>query len=407
MFSGLLIAAALLFAPTHYVLAERLVIDIEKSSDPRLVTCGLVGSGQFCDMCDLIVLVQNFLNFIWKAAWVLAAAMMIYGGFYMILPSFGAGGSGMFEKGKKILTNVAWGLVIVFFAWIMIDTIIKVIAGRDSLTSGVPATLPQVPDTPLTSVATQDEESVQRVAKIQFGPWNKISCTRAPDRAPLALLEIPEALRCDPKGPAQQLVGGFDRCATLIQQNIQAMTNGQEGESLSVPQGSDAQGANCSNGMLSQYKDSILKYASDYQIDPTHFQSLIMLESSGRMDNPGQKGEIGLTQMFPSVAIGIVPELKGKTEAFATQWLKNSDNNIKAGAILLRQNLNYPGVNGNLVLAEAMYNGGPPAIEKSTRCPGQLAFQCEKNPGFAPTRNSRRVIDANIQAIQSSQCKPL
>ncbi|MFY9463119.1 MAG: hypothetical protein WAP52_02955, partial [Candidatus Sungiibacteriota bacterium] len=168
VFSCLLIVGALLFAPTHHVLAE---------SDPRLVTCGLVGSGNFCDMCDLIVLVKSFLDFIWKSAWVIAAAMMVYGGFYMILPSFGAGGAGMFEKGKKILTNVAWGLVIVFFAWIAIDTIIKIVAGG-VVGSTTPAGL------------FSGSQS--------FGPWNKISCTRAPERAPLALLEIPEALRCPP-----------------------------------------------------------------------------------------------------------------------------------------------------------------------------------------------------------------
>ena len=385
MFSGLLIAAALLFAPTHYVLAERLVIDIEKSSDPRLVTCGLVGSGQFCDMCDLIVLVQNFLNFIWKAAWVLAAAMMIYGGFYMILPSFGAGGSGMFEKGKKILTNVAWGLVIVFFAWIMIDTIIKVIAGRDSLTSGVPATLPQVPDTPLTSVATQDEESVQRVAKIQFGPWNKISCTRAPDRAPLALLEIPEALRCDPKGPAQQLVGGFDRCATLVAQAFQAdssvkgFASGQcSATNISrLNQTNDHCGSESCGSIIDRLAGS----------DAKLMRAIVLVESGGLPDRQSEKGACGLAQVLPSSA-------PGKT----CSDLFNPETSVREGLRILQLFRSQQG--GNQRRALIGYNGGNRALENSNDCPNQVKGECTTRPGgYAATIDYFQKVESCLGAL--------
>lgn len=364
VFSCLLIVGALLFAPTHHVLAE---------SDPRLVTCGLVGSGNFCDMCDLIVLVKSFLDFIWKSAWVIAAAMMVYGGFYMILPSFGAGGAGMFEKGKKILTNVAWGLVIVFFAWIIIDTIIKVVAGQ-SLTSGAPATLPQSTNTTtFNSQATPDFGDVPGPVtvprfSISFGPWNKISCTRAPERAPLALLEIPEALRCPP-GVTSKIVGALDVCAPLVVQAFQAdssvkgFASGQCSASnitrLNAPNSS------CGRESCASIIDRVAGRGTD---DAKLMRAIVLIESSGIPNTQSPKGACGLAQVLPSSA-------PGKT----CNDLFNPETSVREGLRIV--NIFRSQTGGNLRRTLIGYNGGNRALEPSNDCQNQVKGECAIKPG--------------------------
>jgi hypothetical protein len=102
-----------------------------------------------CEVCHIFVLGQNILNFLWWSISIpIATLALIYAGFLMIIPG---ASSTRLEKGKKVLTNTLIGIAIVFFAWLGIDTIIKILAGQN-LTSGEPA-------------------------QIQgYGPWNRIEC---------------------------------------------------------------------------------------------------------------------------------------------------------------------------------------------------------------------------------------
>ncbi len=391
IFSCLLLAGALL-SVIPYVVAAPIVIDIEKKVSPGLVSCGLVGSDQFCDMCDLIVLVKGALDFIWKGAWVIAAGMMVYGGFYMILPSFGAGGSGMYEKGKKILYNVGWGLLIVFFAWVIIDTIIKVVAGQ-SLTSGAPATLPQSTNTTtFNSQATPDFGDVPGPVtvprfSISFGPWNKISCTRAPERAPLALLEIPEALRCDPKGPPQQIVGGFDRCAPLV---AQAFRNDESVKGFASGQCStsnitrlNAPNSLCGTESCASIIDRVAGAGS---ADAKLMRAIVLIESSGIPDRESPKGACGLAQVLPSSA-------PGKT----CYDLFNPETSVREGLRIFQAFRSQTG--GNLRRALIGYNGGNRALEPSNDCSNQVKGECITRPGgYAATINYFQKVESCLNS---------
>lgn len=101
-----------------------------------------------CGPCDIFVLGQNILNFILMISIPIATLALIYGGFLMVVPTSSAD---KLTKGKKVLTNTFIGIAIVFFAWLGIDTIIKVLAGHDLL-SGSPAHIQG------------------------YGPWNRIEC---------------------------------------------------------------------------------------------------------------------------------------------------------------------------------------------------------------------------------------
>lgn len=79
-----------------------------------------------CTVCDFFVLIKNIVDFLTEAvAMPVAVIILIYGGI-MLLTS--GGSEDKIRKGKSALWQAVWGLVIVFAAWLIIDTIIKWLA---------------------------------------------------------------------------------------------------------------------------------------------------------------------------------------------------------------------------------------------------------------------------------------
>src|SRR3989338_6689918 len=105
-----------------------------------------------CTICDIFKLIQNILNFAWiYITFPLAALMLVIGGFMMLVPGLsGEKGSGAYSKGKKIITHALLGIVIVFLAWLGIDTLMKAVHGFQYNEGG------------------------------GFGPWNAIQCQSLP-----------------------------------------------------------------------------------------------------------------------------------------------------------------------------------------------------------------------------------
>lgn len=116
------------------------------------------GGVKACTVCDLFVLTQNILNFIW---WVitlpLAALFLAYGGVLLILPYLGAPAK-MFERGRAVIRQALIGILIVLVAWLAIDTIIKVVGQQAGL-------IPK----------GTTEESFG--TDILLGPWYEITCS--------------------------------------------------------------------------------------------------------------------------------------------------------------------------------------------------------------------------------------
>lgn len=143
-----------------FILAAPLLVSAEHGSlVPKCGTIETVSEGAPtgetvrtyypCDTCHLFDLLKHTLDFIWKWIAIPVVALMItYGGILLIIPS-----SGSLERGKKIIINALFGLLIVFSAWLIIDTIIKVIA-QQSVLSQTPAEIGG------------------------YGPWNSFTCTK-------------------------------------------------------------------------------------------------------------------------------------------------------------------------------------------------------------------------------------
>ena len=98
-----------------------LILPFLVSATP-LVPCG--GTGQkACTVCDFFVGIKNIVDFLTEAvAMPVAVIILIYGG-VMLLTS--GGSEDKIRKGKSALWQAVWGLIIVFAAWLIIDTIIK------------------------------------------------------------------------------------------------------------------------------------------------------------------------------------------------------------------------------------------------------------------------------------------
>jgi len=89
-----------------------------------LVPCGRPGTSA-CQFCDIFKLLNNIMNYIIKCIVpIIAALMLVIGGFYLLI----AGASPqLFSKAKSVITAAVIGLVIIFVAWIFLNTFLTYI----------------------------------------------------------------------------------------------------------------------------------------------------------------------------------------------------------------------------------------------------------------------------------------
>ena len=110
---------------------------------PEELQGGLVPCGRMCDdpctaececapctLCHLFVLFKRIIDFLAKDVLFPLAVLMIVVGGVMFLTA--AGDPGRMGTAKKILTSVLIGLIIIFLAWLIVDTIIMFITKSGS-----------------------------------------------------------------------------------------------------------------------------------------------------------------------------------------------------------------------------------------------------------------------------------
>lgn len=107
--------------------------------------------------CDLLQLVKNVINFMMYIIFPIAAIGIVVGGFNIM---FAGGSPERAKKGRGIITSAVVGLAIALLAWIIIDTIIKIIAPNFSVSN--------------------------------LGPWNALQCNPPSTNPPVS--NNPEAM---------------------------------------------------------------------------------------------------------------------------------------------------------------------------------------------------------------------
>ncbi len=82
-----------------------------------------------CGFCDFFKLISNIINFItFRFAPIVGALLFVYGGIMMIIS---AGDPGRFQAAKKIFWSTVVGLVIIYGAWLITNSLLKSIAKDD------------------------------------------------------------------------------------------------------------------------------------------------------------------------------------------------------------------------------------------------------------------------------------
>ena len=80
-----------------------------------------------CTFCHVLVLIQNFVRFaMYDFFFPLAGLLIFYGGILMVL------GEKKYAEGKSIVKNTIIGLVIILTSFVIVNTIILIIAPEDS-----------------------------------------------------------------------------------------------------------------------------------------------------------------------------------------------------------------------------------------------------------------------------------
>jgi hypothetical protein len=81
-----------------------------------------------CKFCHIFVMFNTIYVFVLKAVGVIATLMVVIGGANILL----AGGrTAWLERGRNILTAAAIGLLIIFGAWVIINTVFTAIGVSD------------------------------------------------------------------------------------------------------------------------------------------------------------------------------------------------------------------------------------------------------------------------------------
>jgi len=85
-------------------------------------TCNVAGP---CDFCDALIVTKNAITFLFEIAVPITVAMIAYGAIRMMIA---AGNEEQVKNARQIMTSAVVGLVIVLAAWIIVNTILHLLA---------------------------------------------------------------------------------------------------------------------------------------------------------------------------------------------------------------------------------------------------------------------------------------
>ena len=104
--------------PGNGAIADNKIPGASVDDSSGLVKCGRPG-GKMCTLCDLIQGMNDIIQYLMKLAIGVALLAITIGGVMYVVS---AGNSGMTEMGKNAMKNAAVGFVIIFSAYLLINT---------------------------------------------------------------------------------------------------------------------------------------------------------------------------------------------------------------------------------------------------------------------------------------------
>jgi hypothetical protein len=140
--TSLLFVVSLLFVFTLFGLAAPTVVS---ATDTGLIPC----MGAECSFCHLVQLGNNVISWIFGFVFVVFGVITFIAGFNLITSG---GNQSKLDDAKSKLSNAVVGLIIVFAAWLVVDTLVKALLPGE----------------------TGDVGSALGVSSL--GPWNRLEC---------------------------------------------------------------------------------------------------------------------------------------------------------------------------------------------------------------------------------------
>lgn len=93
-------------------------------------SCATQTGGPTCTVCDVVSAAITAANIMATSLSGIVLLMFVLGGFYMIISH---GNEELVTKGRKILTGAVIGIIFVLFAWLIVNTVLRVLV-KGSLT---------------------------------------------------------------------------------------------------------------------------------------------------------------------------------------------------------------------------------------------------------------------------------
>lgn len=301
-----------------------------------IVPCeGTYISGSECGTCEFIALMNNTISFVIKIMLMVTFLLFAYVGFLMVTSK---GNISAYNRAKGLFSNVVTGLIIMLAAWLLIDTVMKVL-----LPGGAGET--------------------------EFGPWNEVVCS--------------SFARVDNQNEAPE----FEDSPLAVGRPVASTY--LDGDTAMTPEQAAALGTAASGG---SYASQICDIATGQGLGQycSLLQTQMQVESSGNASAVGPETKYGsaygLMQMLPDTARSLAPDtFAGMSNAqIAQQLTSNPTLSMTLGVKYFQKGLEAG--DGTPEQALAYYNGGPSALKSSVTCPGQRWWECTANPGYAETR---------------------
>ena len=351
-----------------------------------------------CQACNLAQLVSLIINFVIGLSIPIAAALFAYAG--VLYFTSGANPANK-EKAKAVFKHVLIGFIIAITGWLVVNTLLHALLDGGKLFSG--------------------------------GNWFTIQCTTQPRVVDATLNQVLSSLPMLGGSSNSLTTAGTSAGGGAIDPDTGAYVNNESAGPAGtcgsgytyMQEGGDVSTANCFNpdtgtvqnvmpyatsgagnsgAGTAQWQPQLQQACTQTGLsDCTLAQSIMANEcGSGNPNCLSPAGAIGLMQVEPTTAcsmnlssaplsgcstcVSMADNTNGNCSQVAQQ-LYNPTTNMTYGTAYLQQLSSSPSVNGNPTLVAAAYNGGLGAVQSSTVCPGQLAYQCTTNTGYAETRN--------------------
>ena len=274
--------------------------------------------GPDCGTCELMQFGSNILAFLVKASILFAGLVFAWGGFKMIIS---AGEASSISEAKSMMTNSIVGIVIVMSAWLLVDTMIKLVADADTL-----------------------------------GVWNEIQCTTQSEAgSPSATARVGVDGGISPSA----VVFTPTQSDTSLQQNFKTVT--------------DAYASEIDKACRGTAIPSCRKVVA----------SVIANESQGKTDARSSEGSVGIMQLLPENG-GKICSTSDKTciQDQINKGVGMLDGLYRSDAVNNDISHMLAAYNAGAATEDGQSaTGKRPALAASQDCPGLKAYECSINPG--------------------------